>query len=223
MGDHYLTLGVDRAASEREIARGYRRLARRYHPDVSTAPALTLDLFLAVRDAYETLSGPCRRASYDAELRRREQLLPPPPTSAVARPVRAPSRIVVGEMREDERPRPDAYPSTMALVLVAAAAVALVAAVALEDLAAGGTRFLWAGACVALGVIASTVARWLAARQLEQLLAPDRSRRAKHASQLGGRKDSVPPDPPRGRRHARRAASGADRDPDRVPARAQVR
>jgi hypothetical protein len=168
MGDHYLTLGVDRRASEREIARAHRRLARRYHPDVSATPALTLDLFLAVQDAYETLSDARRRASYDAELGRREQHVPPPPASFVAQPARAPSRVVVREVRY-EQPPPDAQPSTMALLLVAAAAVALLAALALENALAGGTRFLWAGICAALGVVASLLARSIAARQLDLL------------------------------------------------------
>jgi len=168
MVDHYLTLGVDRRASEREIARAYRRLVRRYHPDVSATPALTLDLFLAVQDAYETLSDARRRVNYDAALTRREQHVPPPPASVVEQPARTSSRVVVQEVPYDHPP-PDAQPSTMALLLVAAAAVALLAALVLENALAGGTRFLWAGICASLGVVASLLARSIAARQVDQL------------------------------------------------------
>lgn len=169
MGDHYLTLGVSRSASEREIARAHRRLARRYHPDVSATPTATLELFLAVQDAYETLSDARRRASYDLELNRGEQEQPASAAARfVAQPARAPAKTVVPEMRHARAPL-DAHPSTIALVLVATASVALLVAVALENALVGGTRFLYAGVCVALGVVASMLARWMATRQLEQL------------------------------------------------------
>jgi DnaJ-class molecular chaperone len=59
----YETLGVAHTATDDEIKRAYRRLARRYHPDGESADA---DAFVQVKDAYELLSDPQRRDAYDA-------------------------------------------------------------------------------------------------------------------------------------------------------------
>jgi curved DNA-binding protein CbpA len=166
MGDHYLTLGIGRGASQREIVRAYRGLARRYHPDVSAAPAL--ELFLAVQEAYETLSDRRRRASYDSELRRLQQRVPAASPRVRAQPVPSPSPVVAGNVRR-EQIAPDVGPSTVALWLVASSGVALLAGVVLGNVVAGGTRFVWVGVCALLGVLAVVVARSLATRQLEQL------------------------------------------------------
>jgi curved DNA-binding protein CbpA len=71
MVDAYLVLGVSRGASRREIVRAYRRLARRYHPDVS-GDEQGLERFLAVQEAYEVLSDARARAVHDARLPRVE-------------------------------------------------------------------------------------------------------------------------------------------------------
>lgn len=62
--DYYQTLGVERGAAEGEIKRAYRKLARKYHPDVSKerdAQARMQD----VNEAYEVLKDPDKRAAYD--------------------------------------------------------------------------------------------------------------------------------------------------------------
>lgn len=63
--DYYAVLGVDRKASAEDIKKAYRRLARKYHPDVNREPDAE-DRFKEVGEAYEVLSDPEKRAAYDA-------------------------------------------------------------------------------------------------------------------------------------------------------------
>ncbi|NLF01482.1 MAG: J domain-containing protein [Anaerolineales bacterium] len=63
--DYYKTLGVDRNADEKEIKRAFRRLARKYHPDVNPGDAAAEEQFKAVNEAYEVLSDSEKRAKYD--------------------------------------------------------------------------------------------------------------------------------------------------------------
>ena len=60
----YETLGVDENATESEIKRAYRKLARQYHPDVNKAPEAE-DKFKEINAAYEVLSDKERKAQYD--------------------------------------------------------------------------------------------------------------------------------------------------------------
>lgn len=62
--DYYETLGVKSDASDAEIKSAYRRLARKYHPDVSKETGAE-DKFKAVNEAYEALREPDRRKAYD--------------------------------------------------------------------------------------------------------------------------------------------------------------
>lgn len=64
---HYGVLGVLRAARERDIVRGYRRRAKRLHPDASRDPG-TAERFQRATVAYDTLLDRARRAAYDAAL-----------------------------------------------------------------------------------------------------------------------------------------------------------
>jgi hypothetical protein len=70
--DYYQVLGVSRDASRTEIRRAFRRLARRYHPDVSTEPDAE-ERFKAVNEAYQVLGDPATRAAYDRFLALRER------------------------------------------------------------------------------------------------------------------------------------------------------
>jgi curved DNA-binding protein len=63
--DFYQLLGVPRTASQEEIQRAYRRLARENHPDVNSDPAAE-DRFKDVSEAYSVLSDPQTRRRYDA-------------------------------------------------------------------------------------------------------------------------------------------------------------
>jgi len=62
----YAALGVPRGASERQMQQAYHRLARRYHPDLHP-DAETTERMQRVNEAWEILSSPARRASYDAK------------------------------------------------------------------------------------------------------------------------------------------------------------
>jgi curved DNA-binding protein len=62
--DYYKTLGVARGAGDEEIKKAYRKLARKYHPDVSKE-ANAKEKFQEVSEAYETLKDKEKRAAYD--------------------------------------------------------------------------------------------------------------------------------------------------------------
>jgi curved DNA-binding protein len=62
--DHYSVLGVPRTAEADEIQRAYRKLARKFHPDVNREPDAA-DKFKEIGEAYDTLSDPETRARYD--------------------------------------------------------------------------------------------------------------------------------------------------------------
>ncbi|MFT4585104.1 MAG: curved DNA-binding protein [Gammaproteobacteria bacterium] len=79
--NYYDVMGVDESCSADEIKKAYRRLARKYHPDVSSEPDAE-NKFKAVGEAYEVLKDPDKRAEYDS-LRKYgafddEQFRPPP-------------------------------------------------------------------------------------------------------------------------------------------------
>ena len=62
--DYYETLEVDRKASPEVIQRAYRKLARKYHPDVNQTPGAE-DRFKEISEAYEVLKDPEKRGTYD--------------------------------------------------------------------------------------------------------------------------------------------------------------
>jgi len=62
--DYYAVLGVAKSASQEEIQRAYRKLARKYHPDINQTPGAE-DKFKDIGEAYEVLKDPDKRAKYD--------------------------------------------------------------------------------------------------------------------------------------------------------------
>src|SRR5882672_2282293 len=77
--DYYAVMGVERGASPEEIKAAYRKLARKYHPDVSKEPDAE-ERFKEIGEAYETLKDPQKRAAYDrlGSHRTGEEFRPPP-------------------------------------------------------------------------------------------------------------------------------------------------
>ena len=78
--DYYETLGVARGASQDDVKRAYRRLARKFHPDVSKE-ANAEARFKEVGEAYEVLKDPEKRAAYDRfgkDWKHGQEFRPPP-------------------------------------------------------------------------------------------------------------------------------------------------
>ena len=63
--DFYQTLGISRTASDKDIKQAYRKLARKYHPDVNPGNKSAEEKFKEINNAYEVLSDPEKRKKYD--------------------------------------------------------------------------------------------------------------------------------------------------------------
>ncbi|MFX0057413.1 MAG: DnaJ domain-containing protein [Candidatus Hodarchaeota archaeon] len=63
--DYYKILGIERDASEEEIKLAYRRLAKKYHPDLNKTDPRAKEKFIKLKEAYDTLIDPIKRKIYD--------------------------------------------------------------------------------------------------------------------------------------------------------------
>lgn len=79
--DYYEVLGVPRAASEDDLRKAFRKLARQYHPDVAKDKKVAEEKFKEINEAYEVLSDPAKRKKYDelgANWKQGAEFRPPP-------------------------------------------------------------------------------------------------------------------------------------------------
>lgn len=63
--DFYELLGIDIDSTEEEIKLAYRKLAKKYHPDLNKTDPQAKEKFLEVKEAYDTLIDPVKRKTYD--------------------------------------------------------------------------------------------------------------------------------------------------------------
>src|SRR5882762_6546566 len=85
--DYYKILGVPRTASEEEIKKAFRKLARQFHPDVAKDKKTAETRFKEINEAYEVLSDPEKRKRYDelgADWKQGAGFRPPPGQQARA-------------------------------------------------------------------------------------------------------------------------------------------
>ena len=99
MKNYYHILGVDRTADISEIKEAYRKLSKKFHPDLNNSDPFFEEQFKLVNEAYEVLSDPWSRSSYDLQFDETAHRMPQPPVSS------EPQNSVVQWLNNDSRLR----------------------------------------------------------------------------------------------------------------------
>ncbi len=73
--DYYKILGIERTASAEDIRYAYRKLVRKYHPDLNPDDPEALELFKEINEAYKVLGNLDNRLYYSMILNRKKQLM----------------------------------------------------------------------------------------------------------------------------------------------------
>jgi DnaJ-class molecular chaperone len=68
MNDYYKILQVSKTSTQDEIKKSYRKLAKKFHPDVNKDNAKAAEIFKKISEAYATLSDENKKASYDSKM-----------------------------------------------------------------------------------------------------------------------------------------------------------
>jgi curved DNA-binding protein CbpA len=119
MSDPYAVLGIPRDASQQTALEAYRRLAKRFHPDVAAEPAASERMRL-INEAWRVLSSPTRRARYDSTAAWR------PSFADRSDPIRQARRATSYQWTEPPRPEVQDEPaSPRTLIVVVAGATFL--------------------------------------------------------------------------------------------------
>ena len=100
MKDYYYLLGLKRNASDDEIKKAYRKLSKKFHPDVNDGDLYFTERFKDIQEAYEILSDPLRKRNYDnisTNKGAEPKAEPPLPNPEIVSFVASTSRIKIGE------------------------------------------------------------------------------------------------------------------------------
>lgn len=100
MKDYYYLLGIKKDASDDEIKKAYRKLSKKFHPDVNDGDLYFTERFKDIQEAYEILSDPLRKRDYDNISKNKgaePKAEPPLPNPEIVSFVASTSRIKIGE------------------------------------------------------------------------------------------------------------------------------